>query len=264
MENLSEPGALATPSIASLSRQYAISTAYYAVSHPSLPNYLALVSGSTWGTSSDCTDCYVEGANLASQLKSAGISWGAYFEGMPGPCFTGPESGGTYAKKHDPFVYFDDVRADTELCSHVQPFSSLTPLLSQDASAVPRLVWVTPDLCNDGHDCPASVAGQWLSRFVSEVTASAAWRQGGVLFVTWDEGTDDSGVDPSTGAVTSSGGGGHVLTIVVAPGVPRGTEVSGAFDHYSLLRTVEDALGLPLLGEAGAPGVHPMTAFWSG
>lgn len=264
MENLSEEAALSAPSIAQLAHHFAFAASYYAVSHPSLPNYLALVSGSTWGISSDCTSCHVSGSNLASQLDAADISWGAYFQAMPAPCFSGPEAdGGLYAQKHNPFIYFDDVRTKPELCNHLQPLSSLIPLLSQGASQVPRFVWVTPDMCDDGHDCSPATAGSWLSNFVSTVAASAAWQGGGVMFIVWDEGTDDSAVDPASGAVLPGGGGGHILGIVVAPGVQQGKVVNVPYNHYSLLRTVEDSFGLPLLGEAAAPGVRPLSAFWS-
>jgi hypothetical protein len=263
MENLSEQQALATPSIRALAHRYGFATSYYGVSHPSLPNYLALVSGSTWGVTSDCTACYVSGPNLASQLESAGIGWGAYFEGMPSPCFTGPESpDGSYAQKHDPFVYFGEVREVAALCSHLQPLSSLEVQLSSNSPSIPRFVWVTPNLCDDGHDCSSAHAGAWLTGFVDSVTSTTAWKDSGAMFVTWDEGTDDSGVDPSTGAVSAQGGGGNVLTMVISPDVGAGTEVSLPLDHYSLLRTIEDAFGLGLLGDAAAAGTRALGAFF--
>jgi phospholipase C len=262
MENLGASGALAVPAVAQLAHEYQSTTAWYAVSHPSLPNYLALVSGTTFGVGTDCTSCIQHGANLGSQLSGAGVSWGAYFEGMPSPCFLGPQSAdASYAQKHDPFAYFDDIRASPALCAHLQPLSALTPLLAGPAAAVPRFVWVTPSMCHSGHDCSPSVAGTWLAGFVAQVTSSSAFRAGGLLVVTWDEGGGDSGLDPSSGAITS-GGGGQVLTLVVAPGAPAGRVLPGPYDHYSLLRTVEDALGLPHLGQAAAPAVQPLTAFF--
>ena len=266
MENTSAPGALAVPAIAHLAARYASATAWYAASHPSLPNYLALVAGSTFAVSSDCTGCYQDGPSLASQLTDAGVTWGAYFEGMPAPCFLGPESpDGEYAQKHDPFAYFRDVRSSASQCAHLQPLTALTGLLAGNApvSAVPRFVWVTPNLCHSGHDCGAAAGGAWLAGFVASVTASPAWRDGGALVVTWDEGTDSRGLDPATGSSTN-GGGGNVLTLVIAPSVAAGLKVHTPLDHYSLLRSIEDAFGLPLLREAAAPGTRPMSAFWSG
>lgn len=266
MENLGAQDASSTPAFASLAHQYQSTTHWYGVSHPSLPNYLALVSGSTWGVDSDCTDCNQSGPNLGAELQGAGITWDAYFEGMPSSCFLGPQSpDGSYAKKHDPFAYFADIRGDPALCDHLQPLSSLMPLLSGPSSAVPRFVWVTPNLCHDGHDCSATDAGAWLSGFVSQVTASSAYKDNGMLVVTWDESEtgDDSGLDTTSGTVTSSGGGGQVLTLVMVPGTPAGRVLPGPYDHYSLLRTIEDSFGLPRLGHAGDPGVHPLTAFFA-
>jgi phosphatidylinositol-3-phosphatase len=266
MENLGVQAASSTPAFAHLAQRYQSTTHWYAVAHPSLPNYLALTSGSTWGVDSDCTDCNQSEPNLGSQLQGAGISWDGFFEDMPSPCFLGAQSpDGNYAKKHDPFAYFTDIRDDPALCSHLQPLSALAPLLSGPAGAVPRFVWVTPNLCHDGHDCSPTDAGSWLSGFVSEVTASSAYKDGGMLVVTWDEsdGSDDSAMNTTTGAVTSSGGGGQLLTLVMVPGAPAGRVLPGPYDHYSLLRTIEDSFGLPRLGHAADPGVRPLTAFFS-
>jgi len=266
MENEERQSVLAVPTIAALAKRYASADAWYAVSHPSLPNYLAMVSGSTWGVTSDCTTCDQTGPDLGAQLSAAGITWGAYMENMPGPCFTGPQSSdGLYAEKHDPFVYFADVRHVAGVCGHVQPLGALTPLLSRTAAAqdVPRFVWVTPNLCDDGHNCSAATSGTWLAGFMATVTASPAWADGGAVVVTWDEGATDDGIDPATGAVSSTAGGGNVLTLVIAPHVPAGLVVQTRFDHYSLLRTIEDAFGLPLLGAAADGSTAPMSAFWS-
>jgi phospholipase C len=261
MENLGYTAALETPGFASLARRYAFATEYYAAAHPSLPNYIELTSGGTWGITSDCVECFVDQPNLGVQLSRAGISWGAYMEGIPSRCFLQDYGGAAYAAKHDPFRYYSSIRASAALCSHIQPLGDLTPLLAGAPSAVPRFVWVTPDLCHDGHDCPPGDAASWLDGFVGLITASAAWRQGGALFVTWDEG---NGGDASTvgagGAVAGCCGGGHVLTLVIAPGLTPATEVSVPYTHASLLATVEDAFRLPLL--AGARTATPLAAFF--
>src|SRR5437016_9256689 len=101
-------GSGAAPEFKQLAATYAQATADYAVAHPSLPNYLALVSGSTHGIASDCTDCHVNARNLADELDAAHKTWKTYAEGLPSPAFAGAFAG-RYAKKHDPFLYFDDV-----------------------------------------------------------------------------------------------------------------------------------------------------------
>ncbi|HEY2572092.1 MAG TPA: alkaline phosphatase family protein, partial [Solirubrobacteraceae bacterium] len=98
-------GSSSAPYVNSLARRYALMTRSYAIGHPSLPNYLALTSGSTQGIESDCTDCAVSARNIVDQLEGAGISWKAYLEDLPRPCFLGAGSAG-YAKKHNPFAYY--------------------------------------------------------------------------------------------------------------------------------------------------------------
>ena len=248
MENLGYSLALATPGFASLASRYASASNYYAVGHPSLPNYLAITSGGTWGVESDCITCYVDKANIAAQLSKAKISWGAYLEDVPGPCYLAPYWGEYYAGKHNPWRYYDDIRSSPALCAHLLPFGRLGPLLAGRAAKVPRYVWVTPNLCDDGHNCPPAVAASWLDRFVASVVKSAAWKANGVLFVTWDE--SDSG-GPA---------GGQVLTLVISPGLRRGLKVTVGYTHYSVLATIEDAFRLPLLGAARS--ATPMSAFF--
>lgn len=225
-------GSPAAPFINGLARHYALATAMYSVSHPSLPNYLALTGGSTFGITSDCTDCAVHAQGLATQLQSAGISWKAYMEGLPRPCYTGAGTG-DYAKKHDPFVYYTGVVGSAALCDHVVP---LTQLSADERSGVlPRFVWITPNLCHDMHDCSVSTGDRFLSRLVPELLRSLG--AGGILFLTWDEGTDDS----SCCGVAS---GGRIATILAGPGVRPGARLNAPVDHYSVLQTIEDLLGL--------------------
>ena len=259
MENLSYDAALATPGFATLAHRYAYLSDYYAASHPSLPNYLALTGGSTFGVTSDCLTCFVTADNLAAQLATARISWGAYFQSVSTPCYLGT-SYGVYAAKHNPFRYYRDVRSSRSLCSHLLPLPRLYGELSRSASAVPRFTWVSPNVCDDGHSCSLQVASSFLSGFIAKVTASAAWRQGGVLFVTWDEGSfgDARQITP-TGRIEASGGGGHVLTLVVTPGLRGGVRLTAPLNHYGLLATIEQGFGLPLLKNAAPWKGHTLT-----
>jgi len=261
MENLGYDGAQATPQFARLAAQWALATNYYGVSHPSLPNYLALTGGSTFAIASDCVSCFVDAPNLFSQLASAHQSFAAYIEGVPRSCYLDPWGGADYASKHNPFRYYDNVRSSLALCSRLHPFTQFAGLLARRATQVPRFVWVSPSLCHDGHDCAPTVAATWLTSFIGEVTSSAAWRDRGVLLVTWDEGSGNSAGVGASGRVTLSGGGGHVMTLVIAPGLRRGLRVGVAYNHYSLLATVEDAVGVVRL--ANARGAVPLSAFFS-
>jgi acid phosphatase len=210
----------------------------FAITHPSLPNYLALLGGSTFGITSDCTTCHVSGSNLVDQLEGSGRSWQAYMEGMPTPCFQGPMFG-RYAKKHDPFLYFDDVRDRPGRCRNVVPFPRLASDLASDR--LPSFAWITPDLCNDMHDCPVSAGDRFLSTWVPRIRPALG--ADGVLVVAFDEGTTDAGC-------CGRAAGGHVAAVIWGPGARTGVVLSSIADHYSLLRLVEDAWGLARLRDA--------------
>jgi phosphatidylinositol-3-phosphatase len=223
MENRGYAEAMAQPYTARLAAQYAVATDYHAVSHPSLPNYLALTGGSTYGITDDGYHPLPAGG-IGAELTAHGASWRAYMEGMTRGCMDSPAP---YALKHDPFAYFGG-----GCPANVVP---LTALDGDLAGATPSFVWITPDLCHDGHDCSSRQADDFLAGLVPKILASAAWRDGGVLFVTWDE--DDGG------------GGNRVPAIVVAPNLTAHA-TSRPYDHYSLLATVEDRLDVPRLGQS--------------
>ncbi len=232
MENRGYEQALAGSFTAQLAATYGVATNYHGVSHPSLPNYLAMTSGSTWGIADDGYHA-LPASGLGQQLTQAGISWRAYMEGMSRTCFSSPYP---YALKHDPFPYYGG-----SCPAEVKPFSSFTAdMATADA---PRFVWITPGLCNDGHDCSTAVADKYLSQLVPAIMATAEWQENGALFITWDEGYDQTN---------------HVLMLVIRP---LGTHaVSSAYrDHYSLLATIEDLLGVPRLGQAArASSLHEL------
>jgi len=220
------------PTFNALARRYATLTDYTAVAHPSLPNYLALVSGSTHGITSDCTDCTVRARSLADTLGTAGKTWKTYAEDLPSPGFTGGSSG-RYAKKHDPFLYFRDVAASRARRDRVVPFTQLPRDVV--AHRLPDFSLVIPNLCDDMHDCSVATGDAWLKAHVVPLLHSPELR-GGVVFVVFDEGSSDTG------------GGGRVEALALGPTVRSGSRFTQATNHYGLLRTIEDAWGLPRLG----------------
>jgi phosphatidylinositol-3-phosphatase len=226
MVNHRPAAALAGPFTASLAATYGEAANYKAVAHPSVPNYLALTSGSTWSMKDDSYHV-LPGSDLGDQLTKAGVSWRAYMEGLgPQGCLNSPLP---YDPGHNPFAFYGG-----QCPANVVPLTSLTGDL---AGTTPRFVWITPDRCHDTHDCPVSAGDEWLRQTVGAIMASKAWSSNGMLFITWDE--DDGSGDN------------HVLTLVVAPTL--GHRVSNQpYTHYSLLATVEDLLGVARLGEAVA------------
>lgn len=243
----------AAPYLNSLIAQYASATNYYGITHPSLSNYLALTGGDTFGITNDCTDCFIDKDNIANQLEVAGRSWKAYMEAMPQPCFVG-DAGTLYGQRHNPFIYYDNIRTNPSRCQKIVPFDQFSTDLA--ANSLPDFVWISPNLCHDLHDCQLSEGDTWLQTWVPQILASPAWQNNGVLFITFDEGT--SNADCCTYAT-----GGKVETLVISPLVQPGFTSAVAYDHYSLLRTIEMAWGLPLLGQAGCDCSAPMSDFFA-
>jgi hypothetical protein len=228
----------AAPYLNRLVRHGGLATRSYAVGHPSLPDYLALTSGSTHGITSDCTSCHVRGRSIVDQLEAAGLRWRAYMEDVPRPCFDGAEAGG-YAKKHDPFMYYDAVARKRSRCREVVPFRRLSQDLRR--GALPTYAFVSPNLCHDTHDCGVADGDRFLSHLVPALVRSVGPH--GYVVLTWDEGSSDAGC-------CGGSRGGHVATVVAGPDVRGGARSSGPVDHYGVLATIEDSLGLPRLGAA--------------
>ncbi|MGH3050934.1 MAG: alkaline phosphatase family protein, partial [Gaiellaceae bacterium] len=237
-------GSPQAPTFRALGRRYATLTNYDAVAHPSLPNYLALVSGSTQVITSDCTDCVVSARNLADTLVAAGRTWKTYAEGLPYPGFTGA-SADDYALKHDPFLYFRDVRSSKTRRRNVVPLTQLARDVAR--RRLPDFALVVPDLCHDMHDCTVATGDTWLRRHIRPLLGSPALA-GGVVFVVFDEGT------------SSEGGGGNVEALALGPAVRSGSAFSLRTNHYGLLRTIEDAWGLPRLGQSRT--ATPIGGIW--
>jgi acid phosphatase len=241
------------PYITSLARQYGAAANFYGIRHPSLPNYLALTGGDTFGITSDCTGCFVGAPNLVDQLEAAGKSWKAYMEGMPHACFVG-DAAPLYKQKHNPFIYYDNVRNDPARCAKIVPFTQFAA--DAQSNTLPDFVWITPNMCNDMHDCPVSAGDTWLKQWVPAILQSPAWKDGGALFITFDEGTGMAGC-------CGDAVGGRIATLVLSPLGRVGFTSQVAYTHYSLLRTIEAAWSLPLLGHANCDCALPMADFFT-
>jgi len=233
-------GSAQAPYLNHLAQQYGLATNYYGIRHPSLPNYLALTGGDTFGITSDCTDCPVAQPNLVDQLEAGGKSWKGYMESMPRPCFVG-DAGDLYRQKHNPFIYFDTIRTNPARCAKIVPFTQFTTDLQ--ANALPDFVWITPNMCNDMHDCPLGTGDAWLKTWVPAILNSPAWQDNGALFITFDEGKGDGGC-------CQNAVGGRIATLVISPLGRPGFQSDTPYTHYSLLHTIETAWALPPLGQA--------------
>jgi acid phosphatase len=225
-------GNVGAPYLNGLAAAGASATQYSAVSHPSLPNYLALTGGSTFGVTDDCNPgpTCAGGTNVVEEMATAGISWKAYMDDMPSPCAMADS--GLYAVRHNPFVYYANVVAGS--CGNVVPGTQLRSDIA--AGALPAFSWLTPNLCNDMHDCSVATGDMYLAGIVPQLLGAVG--PSGAVFVVWDEGT------------SNLHGGGQVTMVAAGPGVKKGYRSPVPYDHYSLLRTIEDAWGLPRLGNS--------------
>jgi phosphatidylinositol-3-phosphatase len=230
MENHSSEqiiGASDAPYINGLAAQYGLAANFYAESHPSLPNYVAMTSGSTQGLSDDDdpTAHPLDVPSLFSLLPGGGSR--SLLESMPSNCYR--SNAGEYAVKHNPQAYYTNLGGD---CSTYNVPLGDPPDLSA------RFTFITPNLIHDMHDGTVADGDTWLSTFMPKVLTSAEYSAGlTAVFLTWDE--DDLSSDN------------HIPTLVIAPSVAPGTRVIDRLDHYAMLRATQEMLGVsPLLGAA--------------
>jgi hypothetical protein len=292
---------------------------YYATGHLSLDNYISMVSGQAPNlvTQADCpfytnvvpglpaadgqfqgTGCvYPAGVqNIATQLEGNGYTWKGYMQDMASSAPAQPAScrhpglnsaDGTqtakptdqYAARHNPFVYFHSI-IDFPTCqANDVDLNQLAPDLRSEATT-PDYAFITPDLCNDGHDQPCAdgapggmaQANNFLKDLIPRITSSPAYQDRGLIIVTFDEaeggtspasdgsaccGEQPGPNTPTPGALTLGPGGGRVGAVMVSNCIQPGTVSSDPYNHYSLLRSVEDNFGLPHLGYAGQAGLQP-------
>jgi hypothetical protein len=228
-------GSNQAPSLTALANRYGLATDYHAVARPSQPNYLALVSGSTQGVA-DNTSHDISAPSLFEQLDDAGRSWRVYAENVPEGCFSGASANGgadgpgTYARKHEPAISFTAISGNPSRCARITNLAAFNP----DAADAPDFSLIVPNLCHDMHDCSTREGDRWLGSFASRLLASNAFRNGGILLVTFDESDGDDA-------------GQHVALVVARGGMAQGTRFRERATHYSLLRSIQDAYGLPCL-----------------
>jgi hypothetical protein len=233
-------GSSSAPYINSLISQYGLSTNFTAERHPSEPNYIALTSGGTQGVTDD--GVYNLGVdNLFDQVTASGRTWKAYQQGNPGNCFTGSSSSavvdgvgksGSYVRKHNPAISYTSVSGNKAACANITNLAGFDP-------AAANFEFITPNMINDMHDGTVADGDNFLKAFLPQITSSPAFANS-VVYVTFDEGT------------TNVSGGGHILTLAITPTMTPGYKATAAYTHYSMLRTIEQAWGLPSLGNAAA------------
>ena len=270
---------LDAPFITNLAFTYGLETLSFGTTHPSLPNYLSLISGNYFGIQDDNASCYAvpkqhpcdtaAGPNLADQLDSKGMTWLDMQQSMPSVGFLGPQyptnpSGPThYAQKHNPFLYFKDIVRNANRLKRVVPLTaaSLKATLSNPSTA-PNFVFLVPDECHDMHgssDCPSGDAllteGDNYVRFlVTTIMKSNAWSANSAIIVAWDENDYSSNIG-CCGSLYPHGGGHDPLIVITQAYKQTGPiEIATPSNHYNELRSIEDAFGLGHIGNAATQG----------
>ena len=243
LENTNYGDAVQQPFLKEFASRGALLTNYHAVAHPSQPNYVALTAGTRAGVNGD-GNVTVDLKNIADLLDAKGKTWKAYAEAYPGGCFLGGSSG-TYARKHVPFLSFRDITSDDARCAHVVDASELASDVAN--GTVPNYSFFTPDLNDDGHDTDVSTADGWLSQNIGPLLNNAAFMKGTLIVITFDENDFLVRKGDPAGKVDLSGN--RVYAALVGDMVAPGSTSNDAYDHYSLLRTIEDGLGIGTLGQ---------------
>ena len=278
---------------------------YFGVGHSSADNYIALISGQppTADSKNDCPDpmntqpgtadangvaqgngCIYppQFQTIGDQMTAAGLTWKAYAENIPSPCYAGISAPGNYERKHDAFPYFLSGVDDGDCAANNVNLDGL-PAALQSTSTTANVNFIFPNECDDGHsDCTSSTAlapipevgseademaqyDAFLQKWVPMITGSPAFKQDGLLLITFDEGYDPFGCcgepmqDPDGsypgGEAGSPGtGGGQVGAVALSRFITPGTVSQNQYNHYSLLASIEDLFGLPRLAEARLPG----------
>jgi phospholipase C len=235
------------PYINAIASECGLATNYHNISHPSLPNYIAGTSGLSGRQikifDSDCSPSK-KCSTAAPSIFGQGETWKAYEESMPANC--APANSGEYAVRHNPPPYYTTLAG----CSTLDvPYSQLATDLT--SNALPAFSFITPNLIDDMHDGTIAQGDSWLASNLPVILNSPEYQSGNTaVFITWDEGTGGkSGEDCSANTTDASC---QVATIVISPSTPAGSTSATLFNHYSLLGTTEQLLGLPTLGSASS------------
>ncbi len=268
------------PWINSAASTYGLATSYFGVTHPSQPNYIAATAG-IQGNDSDVNET-LSVPNIVDQLETHGKTWKAYMQSYS--LCTNPLAAACgdqlYERKHNPFVTFADVQSSPARMANIVDFSQLNGDLA--AGNVPDYVWISPDQCHDMHG--RSTAGAcnfgneagliatgdaFLSSTVGAIMSSSAWTGNSAIFIMWDEseftGGGFQGFGDDTGCCDSVAGqgGGHVVTLVISHSNHAPATSAVPYNHYSVLRTIQDGWQMGCLGftcdTANVPAMSDLT-----
>lgn len=236
-ENADYSQAIQAPFFKEFAARGVLYTNSHGVIHPSQGNYIALAAGDSYGITSDA-NMTLKVSNLADLLEAAGKTWKVYAEGYPGNCFLGGSSG-NYARKHVPFISFADIQNAPSRCAKIVNASEFAKDVASDS--VPDYALYVPDLKNDGHDTGVTYASNWFQTKFRPLLDDPNFMRDRLVVATFDEG--------------SSSSDNHIYTAMVGAGITAGRIDNTHYDHYSLVRMLEDLWGLGSFGRKDASGI---------
>lgn len=224
------------PYLNSLAAKYGLAVNYYGNVHPSMGNYFMMTTGQVIATS-DGYPGTVTANNIVRQLIRKGKTWKVYAESLPSVGYVGSDQY-PYVKHHNPMAFFEDVKNSSMEKLNLVPFTQFASDLQN--LRLPNFSYVIPNQLHNTHDGTLSAGDQWLKSNIAPLISNAAFKQDGILIITFDESVSSDTVH----------GGGHVTTVVIGPRVIPGKKSRTFSQHQSLLRTIELALGLPTISAA--------------
>jgi phosphatidylinositol-3-phosphatase len=223
-------GNSAMPYLNALTKQYGLATQYYANTHPSIGNYFMLTTGQII-TNNDSFANKVTADNVVRHLLTAGKTWKAYEEGLPSVGYLKPDTA-KYARRHCPLSYLSDVIDSPVQKQNLVPFSRFATDLANNS--LPAYSFITPNLCNDAHDCSLATADGWLKKNINPLIQSATFKNGGLLIIVFDESGSDN-----------TKGGGRVAWVAVSPKFSKlGYKSTTTYQHQTTLRLMLQGLGV--------------------
>jgi phospholipase C len=243
LENEDASNAIDQPFLKSLAARGAYLASYQAITHPSQPNYIAMTAGDLHGVKDD-RNVDLDVRHLGDLLDARGLSWKVYADGYPGGCRLDARIG-PYARKHVPFISFRNVQADPARCAKIVD----SPRLYDDlaAGALPDYSLFVPDMNHDGHDTGVEFADRWLQSAFGPLLGDPRFMKGMLFVVTFDE--------------SRRSGGNRIYTALYGDSVIAGSVSDHPWNHYSLLRTIEEAFGLGTLG-LNDQSADPIRGIW--
>jgi acid phosphatase len=240
------------PYLNSLIDSYGLATQYYSNTHPSIGNYMMLVTGQVLtNDDSETPDSFpVSVNNVVRELAAGGKTWKAYAEDLPSVGYTGGDTG-NYAVRHVPLAYLTDVQDTAAGRDTLVPFTQFATDLA--SGHLPNYSFVTPNLCNDAHNCALSVADTWLKTNIAPLLTSSPFKDDGLLVIVFDESASDN-----------TNGGGRIAAVFVSPKFSKANYQSTTlYQHQSTLRLMLEGLGIDTDLPGAAATAPDMWEFFS-